>query len=91
MSTTIVKPGPVNGITPMIDPIKRPYSDVWTMTYFKGGSPNQIKNFIHPGDFKTAHSCAKDYCAKMGYRLMYIKQFLSDLDAELNASKNNLS
>lgn len=90
MSTTQV----VNGSTAALKPgaavssSKLPYSDVWTMHYFKGGSPNQLKNFIHDGDFKSAYEVAKKHCVKNGFRLMYIKPFITDLDADTNVSKN---
>lgn len=59
------------------------FANIWTMYYWKGGNPNQTKNFTHDGDFKSAYSVAKDYCQKMSFRLMYIKPFITDLDADI--------
>lgn len=73
-----IKPGLPGEIIP-----SNTYSNIWVMHYFKGGSPNQIKNFVHVGDFRSALNTARDFCTKMGYRLMYVKPFISDLDAEV--------
>ena len=57
-------------------------ANVWTLYYRHGVNPGCFKTFYHEGDMRSAIVRIQKHCAVMGYRYVYIRPFMVDIDKE---------
>lgn len=55
---------------------------VWTLFYRHGVNPRCEKGFYHDGDMRSAVDRAKKHCELMGYRYIFIRPFVVDIEQE---------
>jgi len=56
--------------------------NVYILFYRHGMNPHCQKGFSHDGDIKSAVQRAQRHCEVMGYRYIFVRPFISDIDEE---------
>ena len=57
-------------------------SSMWIMFYRHGMNATLTKNFYHEGDMNSAIRRAQDHCKIMGYKYIFIRPLICDLESE---------
>jgi len=58
------------------------FSNLWTLHYRHGMNAGLTKNFHHEGDFESAQLRARKHCEVMGYRYIFLRPMVIDIESE---------
>lgn len=58
------------------------FKGLWLIHYRHGMNPGLSKGMYHVGDVRSAVERAKRHCEMMGYRYVFVRPFVSDLQKE---------
>jgi len=58
------------------------FSNLWTLHYRHGMNATLIKNFPCDGDLQVAKRRAQLHCQIMGYKFIWIRPLVCDIEAE---------
>ncbi len=67
---------------PLASGIVKDPSKIWILFYRHGVNPSCYKGFYHDGTMREAQNRAQKHCNVMGYRYIYIRPFMVDIDKE---------
>jgi hypothetical protein len=56
--------------------------NIWILFYRHGVNPHCQKGFYHNGDIYAANKRAKEHCDVMGYRFIFVRPLIVDIDEE---------
>lgn len=71
--------------TTKVDPVAKlatDFKNMYILFYRHGMNPGCSKGFISNGDIKAAVQRAQRHCEIMGYRYIFVRPFVSDIDEE---------
>jgi len=58
------------------------FTNLWTLHFRHGMNPGLTKNFFHEGDLESAQLRARKHCEIMGYRYIFVRPMVIDIEAE---------
>lgn len=65
------------------------FTGLWILFFRHGVQATLQKVFYHAGDLVSAQKRARDHCYAMGYRYIYIRPLVVDIDGEEEYYKKN--
>lgn len=67
---------------PVPGPPQRRVLQMYTLFFRHGVNPRCEKGFLHEGGFLAARQRAFEHCERMGYRFIFVRPLIVDLDEE---------